>query len=128
MRLKSKAHQKLRTSKCSSSLDATKMIDALITNKNNPNEKIVIGMVSTTRIGLRNALRNARTDATNNAEKKSRSLTPGSRYAVIKTAIVEISSLISMFFIKKNRFKNSDFPTFTADETSNNYWGAPTDY
>lgn len=65
--LKNKAVQKLETEKPFTKTSPIKTIMALITNKNNPNVRIVTGIVNTTKIGLRNAFNNANTIATINA-------------------------------------------------------------
>lgn len=52
------------------------MIQALITNKNNPKVKIVIGSVNKTKIGFTKKLSKAKTIATDNAVVNSSTITP----------------------------------------------------
>ncbi len=65
--LKNKAVQKVSTLNPPTIFVHNKIINALITNKNNPNVMMVTGNVSITNIGLINILSNPRTIATINA-------------------------------------------------------------
>ena len=65
--LKNKAVQKVSTLNPPTIFVHNKIINALITNKNNPKVRIVTGKVSITNIGLINILSNPRTMATINA-------------------------------------------------------------
>lgn len=60
----SKAVQKLLTLNPSINLSARRMIKALITNKNNPNVRMVIGKVRIIKMGFKMAFKNANTAAT----------------------------------------------------------------
>ena len=62
-KLNNNAHQKPSIFMPSMNLSASKMMSALITNKNNPNVITVIGRVSITKIGLRKVLSSASTKA-----------------------------------------------------------------
>lgn len=62
--LNSNAIQKLLTENPLINLSASRIIHALITSKNNPNVKIVIGKVSITKMGFRMAFKKAKTAAT----------------------------------------------------------------
>lgn len=77
IRLKSKAHQKLLTENPGKITSANRMINALITKRKSPNDKIVIGIVRITSIGLIVAF-NSASKATNRiAFKKLSTDTPG---------------------------------------------------
>ncbi len=65
--LKNKAVQKVSTLNPPTIFVHNKIINALITNKNNPKVMMVTGNVSITNIGLMNMLSNPRTIATINA-------------------------------------------------------------
>ena len=65
--LKNKAVQKVSTLNPPTIFVHNKIINALITNKNNPKVMMVTGNVSITNIGLINILSNPRTIATINA-------------------------------------------------------------
>lgn len=64
----------------------------LITNKNNPRVKNVIGNVNNTNIGFTKKLSNPKTIATVNAVVNSSTITPFIRYeiAVTKSAVINI--------------------------------------
>lgn len=69
-----------------------------MTNVNNPNVRIVIGSVSTTRTGLMNMFRTPKTTATINAVVTSAWM-PGTIKAAIYTANVLMIRFISSFII-----------------------------
>lgn len=79
IRLNANAHQKLATSNPGTSQSAKSIITALITNKNNPIEKTVIGIVRITNNGLRVALSNANTAAKIIAVRNVSTATPGNK-------------------------------------------------
>jgi hypothetical protein len=62
--LKSNAYQNPSTKNPVIKWLASMIMDAFITSRNKPNVKMVIGMVRSMRIGLRNAFNKARTNAT----------------------------------------------------------------
>jgi len=97
MRLKSNAHQKFRTSKSLSKASATRMMQALMTSRNNPSVTRVAGIVSNTRIGFRKAFRNDKTSATIMASQIRNSSTPGRIAAVSNTAMDETKTCASHF-------------------------------
>ncbi len=66
--LNSNAHQKLETAKPSTNLSANKIIQALITNKNNPKVTMVAGKVKKIKIGRTNIFNSDITTATIIAE------------------------------------------------------------
>ena len=69
IKLKHKAHQKPSTWKPLTSFSAKIIINALITNKNKPKVKSVIGIVRIVKIGFTIVFKKASTTATNMAEK-----------------------------------------------------------
>ena len=69
IKLKSNAHQKLSTINPSTMREVSKIIPALITNRNNPNETIVTGMVRIIMIGFITLFKNESTVATTKAVK-----------------------------------------------------------
>lgn len=73
--LKINAVQNEFTLNPSTSLEHIKMMNALMTNKNNPNVIIVTGKVNSTRIGLINRFNKPKTTATIKAVVKSVTLT-----------------------------------------------------
>ncbi len=68
-KLNHKAVQNPSTLKPSTNLSANKIINALMTNKNNPKVKNVIGSDKIVRIGFTIVFKNAKTTATKNAVK-----------------------------------------------------------
>jgi hypothetical protein len=86
IKLKSKAHQKPLTENPSTNLSVKIIIPAFITSKNNPNEKMVMGMVKMVNMGFTIEFINANTKATNNEVIKLSTCTPGNKLAAIKTA------------------------------------------
>lgn len=96
--LKSIAVQILDTPKPSISLSANNIIKALITNKNNPKVKIVIGSVKSIKIGLTKTFKTAKTRATIKGVVKVLSReTPGKSFARIITAIAVSTNFITVF-------------------------------
>jgi len=77
--LKAKAHQKLLTANPLIRASVKRIIIALITSRNSPNVRTVMGIVRMTKIGLRTALNKARITATTKAAQKLATLTPGNR-------------------------------------------------
>ena len=77
--LKANAHQKPSTIKPGIIALAIRMTTALITSKNKPRVNTVTGMVMITISGLIVTLNKARTAATNRAQKKLVTCTPGSK-------------------------------------------------
>lgn len=103
MTLKSKAVQKDITSKPPTIWSQTIMIKALITNKNNPNEKIVKGKVKITINGLMKIFNNPNTIATKTDVIKLFTIIPGKNLEIIitKTAVIKILLNNFMFMILK---------------------------
>jgi hypothetical protein len=77
--LNNSAYQKLSTIKPDSMDDANIMIIALITSRNNPKVRIVMGMVSITNTGLTTTFRSDKTIAASRAVIKESTATPGNR-------------------------------------------------
>ena len=76
------------------------MIKALITNKNKPKVKMVIGKVKIINIGFTKTFKMAKTKATiNGVVKESSSETPGKSFARIITAIAVSTNFIIVFLI-----------------------------
>ena len=75
-KLNKSAHQKPSILMPSMNLSASKMINALMTNKNNPRVIKVMGKVRITNIGLRKVLSNASTNANTRAVVNSGMWTP----------------------------------------------------
>jgi hypothetical protein len=86
IRLKINAQKKPSTLNPDTSLDASRIMIALITNRNNPRVMIVTGKVKITSIGFISRLRMANTIASIRAVAKSLTFTPGNRYAETITA------------------------------------------
>lgn len=95
--LKIKAVQNEFTLNPSTSLEHNKIINALMTNKNNPNVTIVTGKVNITNIGLINILSNPKTTATIKAVVKSATSTLVIKWEISKTKPEVIRILISSF-------------------------------
>lgn len=91
-RLKARAHQKLETVNPGTKASTIRTATAFITRRKSPKVTKVIGNVRKIRTGLTKALITPSTTATMTAVRKSFSLTPGSKYPVIKTAIAFIRS------------------------------------
>lgn len=70
---------------------------AFITNKNNPNVKIVTGNVNKTKIGFTKKLSNPKTMATVKAVVNSSTITPFISLAITNTKMAVISILNSSF-------------------------------
>ena len=88
----------LETPNPSIKLSASRIIKALITNKNNPNVKIVIGNVRIIKRGLTKIFKIANTKATiNGVARESSRETPGKNFAIINTAIAVRMSFIIIF-------------------------------
>jgi hypothetical protein len=79
IKLNNNAHQKLRTSKPSINLSVRIIMSPLMTIKNNPNDRIVIGIVKMVRIGFTMAFIKANTRATKSDVVNASTLTPGKR-------------------------------------------------
>jgi hypothetical protein len=92
----------------STSLEHNKIMPPLITNKNNPNVKIVAGNVNITNIGLMKILSNPKTAATIIAVVKLSTSTLVIKLAIsiTKAAVIKIliSSLISFYFKYINNY------------------------
>ncbi len=71
----------------------------LITNKNNPNVNIVMGMVKMTKTGLTKTLSKARIPATTIAIIKPSTWAPGNTVEQIKTANADSNNLMIKLFI-----------------------------
>ena len=76
-----------------------RIINALITNKNNPKVSSVTGNVSNTRIGLTKALSNPKTTATINEVVKLATTTPGIKCAMTTTRIAVIIIRMIRFMV-----------------------------
>lgn len=85
MMLNNIAVQKLSTANPPTILVHNKMINALITNKNNPKVIRVTGNVSSTRMGLTNRFNNPKTIATIIEVVKLATETPGIKWAITIT-------------------------------------------
>ncbi len=99
--LNNRAHQKFLTSNPPTKSSASIIIIAFITNKNNPKDSIVAGIVKITRIGFTKVFNKDRTTATIRAEIYQSIETPGNRYAVIKTAkpLINVFTKKFMFLV-----------------------------
>lgn len=97
MMLNINAHQNPSTIKPGTIELAIRIINAFITNKNNPNVTIVTGIVSTTKKGFRILFNKANTAATIIADRKLSIWTPGNKYDVTIIAIPLISILNNIF-------------------------------
>ena len=97
--LKSRAYQKLSTLKPCTKCASIKMMQALITKRNNPSVSMVAGSVSRISRGFINASSSDSTKATTIAVKKLLFTisTPGSMYASINTLTVVISTFNKNF-------------------------------
>jgi hypothetical protein len=96
--LKSIAVQILDTPKPSINLSASKIINALTTNRNNPKVKMVIGKVKIINIGFTKTFKIAKTKATiNGVVKESSNETPGKSFARMITAIAVSTNFIIVF-------------------------------
>lgn len=96
--LKSIAVQILDTPKPSINLSANNMIKALITNKNNPKVKMVIGSVKMISKGFTKTFKIANTKATiNGVVKVSSRETPGKSFARMITAMAVSTNFIIVF-------------------------------
>jgi len=97
--LKKSADQKPSTLKPDTIQPARLTIAALITKRNNPMVRIVIGMVKTVKTGLTNAFSMANAMATIMAVINPSTCIPGNTYAAITTATAVINKLIIFFLI-----------------------------
>ena len=97
--LNATAHQNPSTLKPVTMRVVSIIIAALITNRNKPKVKKVMGIVKIIRIGFKMLFNTERTAAIIKAVKKSGTVTPGNRYAVIITANAEMIILISVFIL-----------------------------
>jgi hypothetical protein len=96
--LKNNAVQKVSTLNPSTKLLHNKIINALMTNKNNPKVKIVIGSVNKIKTGLTNRFNNPKTMATIMEVAKFATDTPGRNLAISKTK-TEVSKILINKFI-----------------------------
>lgn len=88
----------LETPKPSINLSANKIINAFITNRNNPNVNIVIGNVKMINNGFTSTFNTAKTIATiSGVVNESSSVTPGNSFAIMITAIAVATSFIIVF-------------------------------
>lgn len=95
--LKNKAVKNVSTLNPPTIFVHNKIINALMTNKNNPSVTIVTGSVRITNIGLMKILSNPRTIATINAVVNPATFTPGIKLAISKTSAAVTSILINKF-------------------------------
>lgn len=96
--LKSIAVQILDTPKPSINLSTNNMIKAFMTNKNNPNVKMVIGSVKMISKGFTKTFKTAKTKATiKGVVKVSSRVTPGKSFARMITAIAVSTNFIIVF-------------------------------
>jgi ABC-type branched-subunit amino acid transport system substrate-binding protein len=92
------AVQILDTPKPSINLSANIIINALITNKNKPKVKMVIGKVKIIRIGFTKTFKMAKTIATiNGVVKELSNETPGKNFARMITAMAVSTNFIIVF-------------------------------
>ncbi len=105
--LKIKAVQNESTLNPSTIFEHNKIMTALITNRNNPNENIVAGNVNSTNIGFTNMLSKPKTTATIKAVSKLATFTLGIKCAIniTKTDVIRILTISFMvFYFKSKRF------------------------
>ena len=99
-RLKSSAHQKLRTANPSIRASAPIISTAFITNRNKPNVKMVAGRVKNMSRGFRVTLNIESTNATKSADTKPvRTIASPKIQAVTNTPKVLTTSFMSQFVI-----------------------------
>ena len=91
--LKINADQKLATEKPSTNSWHNIIINALMTNKNSPNVKIVTGKVNKTKIGFTNKFSNAKTIATTIEVEKVSTETPPRKFARSVTRMAVTNNL-----------------------------------
>lgn len=96
--LKNNAVQNPLTSKPSTKWSQSRIIAALITNKNKPNVKIVTGNVNKTKIGFTKKFNNPKTIATVKAVVNSSTRTPFIRYEIAITSI-DVTKILTSIFI-----------------------------
>jgi hypothetical protein len=96
-KLKNKAVHHPFTIKPGTILVASCMMNTLINSKKIPSEKMVMGIVRITNIGLMKLLSIPKTTATMIAVKLSGTVTPVNRYAAIKTATAVAIVLVKNF-------------------------------
>lgn len=97
--LKIKAVQNESTANPPTILVHSKIITALITNKNKPNVTTVTGSVKTTKIGLIKRFSNPKTTATITAVPKLATCTPVKRLDNNKTKAAVTRSLSNIFIV-----------------------------
>lgn len=95
--LKNKAVQNVSTLKPSTIFEHSKIMTALMTNKNKPKVRIVTGRVSITKMGLIKIFSNPRTTATIKAVAKPSTRTPGIKFEISRTKPDVIRILMSKF-------------------------------
>lgn len=99
-KLNSRATQKPLTENPSKNLSAKRMMQALMTSKNNPRVTTVIGKVRMTKMGFKRAFNNPKTMATIMAPVNPATLTPGRTLAKMMTATaVSKRRMIRFIFI-----------------------------
>jgi len=96
-KLKRSACQNPDTANPGTKFETARTKKAFIMKVKSPNVRMVKGKVKSTRIGLINILIAPRTTATINAVNNPSTITPGSIYALIITAIVFKINLINIF-------------------------------
>lgn len=79
------------------------MINAFITNKNNPMVKKVIGIVKIVKMGFTTAFKKANTTATRMADRKLLISIPGKSLAVMITATADINMFTINFTTQNYR-------------------------
>jgi hypothetical protein len=99
--LNRRAHQNPSTVNPLISFSQSKIISALMTKRNKPSVKIVIGKVSIISIGLTSAFNIANTTATINAVINPSICTPFSIYERPKATRAEISIRIRKFMVER---------------------------
>jgi hypothetical protein len=99
MMLKSMAVQNELTSNPSTKLSQSKIMTALMTNKNKPNVKKVTGKVNNTNMGFTKKFNNPRTMATVKAVENSSIITPFISLDMTKAKMAVISILKSSFMV-----------------------------
>lgn len=98
IKLNISAIQKPETLKPSIRLSANKIINALITNKNKPNVRMVTGNVKMMSSGFMVTLNKAKTTATITELVKFSTETPGKKWAITKTATA-VNTIFKMKFM-----------------------------
>lgn len=108
---KNKAFKKPFTTNPLTKYSASKTIIALITKENKPKVNMVIGNEKICKIGFTIAFNTAKATTTQRADDQLSILTPGIKYSVNITKIVETINLIIKFIFvvfKKRTLRNSN--------------------